>query len=202
MAFAVIRPFSTRLRHCVVRVVQAKKKVGDCSQSRNTRAQCGSSLRCARPEPQTRRFAVRPVEASVTLGGRAATRVEVSLAGAWRADSMRVWVRNSCGDLERLVAGERVITLGHPMSRAAVLPTIRVLVESDDGLTSATLAVPLEYRVRGASGCCRDVEVRGHPCHPSRRRHPVSRSAPGPGVSAGPHRAGAYSLGGAGLCVP
>src|SRR5688500_19176028 len=57
--------------------------------------------------------------------GRAATRVEVSLGGAWRADSTRVWVRNSRGDLERLAAGERVIAFDQPMSRAAVLPTIR-----------------------------------------------------------------------------
>ena len=92
------------------------------------------------------------VEASIAVGGRPATRVEVALGDAWRRDSTRVWVRNSRGDLERLVAGERVIALDRPVGRATVLPTIRLLVESDDGLVGATSAVPLEYRVRVPSG--------------------------------------------------
>lgn len=88
------------------------------------------------------------VEASITLGGRPATRVEVSLGDARRADSTRVWMRNSRGNLERLVAGGRVIALDRPIDRATVLPAIRLLVESDGGLTGATAVVPLEYRVR------------------------------------------------------
>ncbi|MDF2772651.1 MAG: hypothetical protein K0S86_2146 [Geminicoccaceae bacterium] len=92
------------------------------------------------------------VEASIILGARPATRVELSLGDARRADSTRVWVRNSRGDLERLVAGGRVIALDRPIDRAAVLPAIRLLVESDGGRTGATAVVPLEYRVRVPSG--------------------------------------------------
>jgi hypothetical protein len=99
--------------------------------------------------------------------GRAATRVEVSLGGAWRADSTRVWVRNSRGDLERLAAGERVIAFDQPMSRAAVLPTIRCS-------SNLTTASPAQRP--------RDVDVR---CHPYASTPSGSKSAPGPGVSAG-----------------
>ncbi|HEX6048581.1 MAG TPA: hypothetical protein VFZ21_04910 [Gemmatimonadaceae bacterium] len=92
------------------------------------------------------------VEASIDLGGRPATRTEVSLGRMWRGDSTRVWVRNSRGDLERLVAGNHVIALDRPTGGATEPPAIQFFIEGDDGLVGATTGIPLEYRIRVPSG--------------------------------------------------
>jgi hypothetical protein len=92
------------------------------------------------------------VEAAVGIRGRSATRVEVSLGGEWRADAAQVWVRNTRGDLERLDNHARVIALDQPAGGAVGATTVRLLVEPGGLLPGATLAVPLQYRVRVGSG--------------------------------------------------
>ena len=91
------------------------------------------------------------VEASVAVAGASATRVEVSLGPEWRTDA-RVWVRNSRGDLERLVANHRVVTVDRSVEVGATPPTVRVVVECDALFSDAGVGIPLEYRVRVPAG--------------------------------------------------
>ena len=87
------------------------------------------------------------IEASVGVG-QPATRVEVSLSRGWRANGVRVWARNSHGDLERLVAQERIVAVERPITSAAVMPTVRLLVELDRPHPGEAVVVPVEYRVQ------------------------------------------------------
>lgn len=85
------------------------------------------------------------IETQVGVGERLTSRVEVRLGTGWASDSARVWIRNSTGVFERLVADTRVIALDAPRvapSRTAV--TFRI--ESDGPLPP--LVVPLEYRLK------------------------------------------------------
>lgn len=92
------------------------------------------------------------LEARVGITDRLTSRVEVQLGAVWPADSGRVWVRNSAGEFERLIAGTSVIAVDLPPALATAGPALSFRVESDGPLPLTSLAVPVDYRLRVGSG--------------------------------------------------
>jgi hypothetical protein len=97
---------------------------------------------------------VADIETLVGVGEGLTSRVEVRLGRDWPSDSPRVWIRNSSGTFERLVAGVPVVAHDASSVGAAVgaapRPAVMLRIESDRPLPA--LLVPVEYRLKIGSG--------------------------------------------------
>lgn len=91
------------------------------------------------------------LEASILMGNRPPSRVEVSLGRGSPPDTTRVWTRNVRGELERLTTRDRVIAFDRAAGGAG-LPSVRFHVESDWPFAAPALDLPVEYRVRVGTG--------------------------------------------------
>ena len=91
-------------------------------------------------------------ETSVGLADRAATRIEVRLAPSWNADSGRVWIRNHRGQLELLTSDNPAVVLDASSTDIRTASPVRLRVEPNRMLAPSAVTVPLEYRVRVATG--------------------------------------------------
>ena len=92
------------------------------------------------------------LETTVDVIDPSASRLEVRLGGAWRADSTGVLVRNSRGQFERLSRESSVVAIDAMPKATASSNAIRFRVESADPRRAPPPAIPLEYRLTVGRG--------------------------------------------------
>jgi hypothetical protein len=86
------------------------------------------------------------VETMVGVADRPASRIEVRLGRMWANDSAHVMVENHRGEFEALGGAAGVVTLDVPPAMSRERAALRFRV-AGGGATSATLAIPVEYRI-------------------------------------------------------
>lgn len=92
------------------------------------------------------------LETTVDLSVPSASRLEVRLGGASRADSTGVLVRNSRGEFERLSREATVVAVDVMPKIAGSANAIRFRVESAASYRAPPPAIPLEYRLTVGGG--------------------------------------------------
>jgi len=92
------------------------------------------------------------LETTVDVIDPSASRLEVRLGGAWRADSTAVLVRNSRGEFERLSREATVVAIDAMPRIAGSTNAIRFRVESAAPHRARPPAIPLEYRLTVGRG--------------------------------------------------